>query len=349
MSAPGLTPGAPRSPCCSRSARAGRSTRRSTGRSSGSPSRTAGWRTSSPPACCGSQTALDERLAPLVPRGWASVAPELKDVLRLGAFQLTALDRVPAHAAVDTSVALAKEAGGARAGGFVNAVLRRVGRLEPRRLAGPPSADAGAPAGSDRGQLAAAVAPALAGGALARRGSVRRRPSRAAPLEQHPAPARAAAGARDRGASSSGAGGRPASRSTPAPFGAGLIDRPVAPAGAAGLRRGRVHGAGPGAGAARVVRGPARRTPRSTTRARRPAARRSPWAAAWPGSSRATLSRARVRRLAENLRRAGQRPRASRSWPTRVARRSGRSTRCWSTRRASAPAPSPGTPTRAGG
>ena len=77
-----------------------------------------------------SQTALDERLAPLVPRGWASVAPELKEVLRLGAFQLTALDRVPAHSAVDTSVALAKEAGGARAGGFVNAVLRRVGRLD---------------------------------------------------------------------------------------------------------------------------------------------------------------------------------------------------------------------------
>jgi len=73
-----------------------------------------------------SQTALDERLARLVPRGWASVAPELKDVLRLGAFQLGALDRVPAHAAVDTSVALAKSAGGDRAGGFVNAVLRRL-------------------------------------------------------------------------------------------------------------------------------------------------------------------------------------------------------------------------------
>jgi 16S rRNA (cytosine967-C5)-methyltransferase len=81
-----------------------------------------------------SQTALDERLAPLVPRGWASVAPELKEVLRLGAFQLTVLDRVPAHAAVDTSVALAKEAGGERAGGFVNAVLRRVERL--RAVAG---------------------------------------------------------------------------------------------------------------------------------------------------------------------------------------------------------------------
>jgi 16S rRNA (cytosine967-C5)-methyltransferase len=73
-----------------------------------------------------SQTSLDERLAPLVPGGWASVAPELKDVLRLGALQLTSLDRVPPHAAVDTSVALAKTTAGARAGGFVNAVLRRL-------------------------------------------------------------------------------------------------------------------------------------------------------------------------------------------------------------------------------
>ncbi|HEU5041289.1 MAG TPA: transcription antitermination factor NusB [Gemmatimonadales bacterium] len=73
------------------------------------------------------QGALDARLAPLVPRGWATVAAELKDVLRLGAFQLTALDRVPAHAAVDTSVTLAREAGGTKAAGFVNAVLRHLG------------------------------------------------------------------------------------------------------------------------------------------------------------------------------------------------------------------------------
>jgi 16S rRNA (cytosine967-C5)-methyltransferase len=73
-----------------------------------------------------SQNTLDDRLAPLVPRGWDGVAPQLKEVLRLGAFQLSALDRIPAHAAVDTSVTLAKEAGGARAGGFVNAVLRRL-------------------------------------------------------------------------------------------------------------------------------------------------------------------------------------------------------------------------------
>lgn len=71
---------------------------------------------------------LDEQLAPLVPRGWASVAAELQDILRLGAYQLTGLDRVPPHAAVDTSVALAKDAGGARAAGFVNAVLRRLSR-----------------------------------------------------------------------------------------------------------------------------------------------------------------------------------------------------------------------------
>lgn len=75
-----------------------------------------------------SRTALDGRLAPLVPRGWEKVAPPLQDVLRIGAYQLTALDRVPAHAAVSTSVALARESGGERAGGFVNAVLRALTR-----------------------------------------------------------------------------------------------------------------------------------------------------------------------------------------------------------------------------
>jgi len=78
------------------------------------------------------RTGLDERLEPLASRGWTSVPPTLQNILRLGAYQLTALDRVPPHAAVSTSVALAREAGGARAGGFVNALLRRMTR-EPAR------------------------------------------------------------------------------------------------------------------------------------------------------------------------------------------------------------------------
>ena len=69
---------------------------------------------------------LDQRLAPLVSGGWHTVAPVLKDVLRLGAYQITALDRIPAHAAVSTAVSLASELRGTRAGGFVNAVLRRL-------------------------------------------------------------------------------------------------------------------------------------------------------------------------------------------------------------------------------
>jgi 16S rRNA (cytosine967-C5)-methyltransferase len=78
------------------------------------------------------RSGLDARLEPLASRGWTSVPPTLQNILRLGAYQLTALDRVPAHAAVSTSVALAHEAGGARAGGFVNALLRRMTR-EPAR------------------------------------------------------------------------------------------------------------------------------------------------------------------------------------------------------------------------
>jgi 16S rRNA (cytosine967-C5)-methyltransferase len=79
---------------------------------------------------------LDERLGPLTARGWSAVPPTLQNILRLGAYQLTALDRVPPHAAVSTTVELAREAGGARAGGFVNALLRRLGRQAPRKRKG---------------------------------------------------------------------------------------------------------------------------------------------------------------------------------------------------------------------
>jgi 16S rRNA (cytosine967-C5)-methyltransferase len=76
---------------------------------------------------------LDQQLAPLVPRDWSLVDPVLQDILRVGAYQLTRLERVPAHAAVDTSVALARRLRGTRAAGFVNAVLRRLSQAAPEQ------------------------------------------------------------------------------------------------------------------------------------------------------------------------------------------------------------------------
>ncbi len=69
---------------------------------------------------------LDAILATCVDRrSWADVDPRLADVLRLGAFALLVLGQ-PAHAAVSVSVELATEVSGAGAGGFANAVLRKV-------------------------------------------------------------------------------------------------------------------------------------------------------------------------------------------------------------------------------
>ncbi len=83
---------------------------------------------------------LDHRLAPLVPRGWTLVDAVLQDILRLGAYQLIRLERVPAHAAVDTSVTLARHVRGARAAGFVNAVLRRLIQTKPQEAGSESSA-----------------------------------------------------------------------------------------------------------------------------------------------------------------------------------------------------------------
>jgi 16S rRNA (cytosine967-C5)-methyltransferase len=54
------------------------------------------------------------------------IDPPVREVLRLGAHQLLAT-RVASHAAVATSVDLAKDVAGMRPAGFVNAVLRRIG------------------------------------------------------------------------------------------------------------------------------------------------------------------------------------------------------------------------------
>jgi len=52
--------------------------------------------------------------------------PRLHDVLRLGAYQLRWLTRVPSHAAVSTSVELARETVGEGATGYVNQALRKL-------------------------------------------------------------------------------------------------------------------------------------------------------------------------------------------------------------------------------
>jgi 16S rRNA (cytosine967-C5)-methyltransferase len=54
--------------------------------------------------------------------------PRLHDVLRLGAYQLRCLTRVPKHAAVATSVELARETAGESVAGYVNHVLRAMAR-----------------------------------------------------------------------------------------------------------------------------------------------------------------------------------------------------------------------------
>jgi len=70
---------------------------------------------------------LDEIIAACANRPVAEVQPEVRDLLRLGGYQLLRT-RIPAHAAVATTVDLARATGNGRAAGFVNAVLRRLSR-----------------------------------------------------------------------------------------------------------------------------------------------------------------------------------------------------------------------------
>lgn len=79
---------------------------------------------------------LDRCLAPHVTAGLDRLDPIVLEILRLGAYQLCVLDRIPPHAAVSTSVELAKRRR-RYAAGLVNAVLRRV--AEAARPAKPTS------------------------------------------------------------------------------------------------------------------------------------------------------------------------------------------------------------------
>ena len=68
---------------------------------------------------------LDEVLRRCASRDLADIETSVLNLLRLGAYQLLRT-RIPTHAAVATSVDLARATGNGRAAGFVNAVLRKV-------------------------------------------------------------------------------------------------------------------------------------------------------------------------------------------------------------------------------
>jgi len=74
------------------------------------------------------QLELDERLRPLLKRPNVKLDAEVRIALRLGAFQLLHLDRIPPSAAIDQSVELTKQSGHRFASAMVNAVLRRVAK-----------------------------------------------------------------------------------------------------------------------------------------------------------------------------------------------------------------------------
>jgi 16S rRNA (cytosine967-C5)-methyltransferase len=69
---------------------------------------------------------LDHIIGTLVEGGVGSLDVEVLDALRLGAYQLLELDRVPAYAAVSEAVEAAKRAAGKGAASLTNAVLRRL-------------------------------------------------------------------------------------------------------------------------------------------------------------------------------------------------------------------------------
>jgi len=74
------------------------------------------------------RAALDHLIEAFSKRGISRLDPEVVEVLRLSAYQLLHLTRVPASAVVDDAVNLARRAGKASATGFVNAVLREISR-----------------------------------------------------------------------------------------------------------------------------------------------------------------------------------------------------------------------------
>ena len=71
---------------------------------------------------------LDHAIAKASGRPLEHVDGAVLTAIRIGAYALLYLDRIPDHAAVDTAVGLVKEAGWTKAAGFANGVLRKIAR-----------------------------------------------------------------------------------------------------------------------------------------------------------------------------------------------------------------------------
>ena len=84
------------------------------------------------------RAALDHAIASAASRPLASMDPDLRAALRIGAYGLLFLDRVPHFAAVDSGVELVKGRGHPQRAGFVNGVLRSIARSGRRSLPPPP-------------------------------------------------------------------------------------------------------------------------------------------------------------------------------------------------------------------
>jgi len=74
------------------------------------------------------QGRIDRALSALAARGLDRLDARVRVALRVGAYQILFLDRVPAYAAVDDAVDACKESGGRGVAGFANALLRRLAR-----------------------------------------------------------------------------------------------------------------------------------------------------------------------------------------------------------------------------
>ena len=87
------------------------------------------------------QSLLDHLVAGVSSRASEKLDPEVRIALRVGAYGLFFLDRVPGFAAVDTAVDLVKSGPRHGAAGFVNGVLRALGRGGPELLPPTPEGD----------------------------------------------------------------------------------------------------------------------------------------------------------------------------------------------------------------